>query len=685
MSDRTSPGNRARVAPMALMAAVTVLAIELIRASGPIEDSGFSAGIATAALISLSMYLLPGVFVGVLLAVAAIGRTSDGTREAFPRATLIAVILLTASRVVLQFTSIGGAYGLGIAAVGLAVGTLILAAATVSARTGAGGQIAVGIFTGFALFSVVAIVNTSWDPIWRTGLLAWVIVIFEVIFALLAAWYARTLPMNLAPSKRVWVLGPFFALATMTFANPAFVSSELNFGIGAATVVIAACACLGIATVIGVGRALPEDVPNWLWPTGAGVFAASIAASFWGPGWLVLLAVVASCVSGALLLVLALYPPPQAVSSDSTTSMTRVALTFAGLAAIAGLSIVLTHLIYQLDYDQPLPFNNVLIPVASAIALGVGALRKDGHHDVAAASDENSSANEALGDSPSAKQRSYAELVRSHLPAPLGAPLALSIGSLVVVAALAALTAPHYISPSAASAATGEIRVFDWNLHYSVSQEPGVELEEIASAIEKSGAQVVTLQELNRGWTFGGGTDTAEWLSRRLGMHYAWAPAADDQFGNIILSAYELRDPHVIELPFGQGPQKRSAITATITVGGKDVSVTSVHLQHRNENTPTRTEQINTLLAAVGSKTPSIIGGDMNSYPQWPEIKLFTDAGFTSGQDQVGDPHAMTSPAWAPDNRIDYVFGKGVQFNSFTMGTSLASDHLSLLVSVTIP
>lgn len=251
------------------------------------------------------------------------------------------------------------------------------------------------------------------------------------------------------------------------------------------------------------------------------------------------------------------------------------------------------------------------------------------------------------------------------------------------------------------------LTMLDWNVHYGVGygnppqlssftdpqgsdqpavtafgMGPAIDLEHMARVVELSGANVVTLQEVNRGWVFGGGTDMAEWLSHRLGMRYVWAPAADRQFGNLILAYVPLEEPTVTELPYGAGPQERSAISATLSTKDGSVRVTSAHLQHRNENTATRLSQIEALMTKH-TTLPHIVAGDFNARPSWPEVMAMHDEGFTSAQDDAGNPSALTFPANKPVERIDYLFGsEGVEFSDVRIGTSRASDHRPILAHV---
>jgi endonuclease/exonuclease/phosphatase family metal-dependent hydrolase len=229
----------------------------------------------------------------------------------------------------------------------------------------------------------------------------------------------------------------------------------------------------------------------------------------------------------------------------------------------------------------------------------------------------------------------------------------------------------------------GTFVVLDWNLHYGVAADTAVDLEQIARTIEAEQPDVVALQEVARGWVLGGGADMATWLGDRLGMHVAFAPAADRQFGNALLSREPLTDVRVVDLPYGAGPQQRSALTA-LAVGpdGTPVRVTSVHLQHRESNTPTRLDQLAALDAAVPDDGPSVLAGDLNAEPGSPELDALDAAGWSSAVDTAGDPDVRTHPSDEPDVRIDWVLGRGVTFGEARVLDDRSSDHRAVVTTV---
>ena len=114
--------------------------------------------------------------------------------------------------------------------------------------------------------------------------------------------------------------------------------------------------------------------------------------------------------------------------------------------------------------------------------------------------------------------------------------------------------------------------------------------------------------------------------------------------------------------------------------------MTSVHLQHREENTPTRLDQLDVLLADEPVDGPSLLAGDLNAEPGWPEITLLEDAGWVSAVDTAGDPAALTSPRDDPRYRIDWIFGQGVTFSDARVLTDpRSSDHLPVVTVVDVP
>ena len=696
---RLGRGNAAR---LLLLAVVTAIAVEMVRASGPLLDRAFAAGVTVAAGTALVTYAAPALAVTIIAARLPITG----------RVTLGAVLALVGWRLGLQGLAaaagtdgVAGSarYGLGLGGASLAVATLVIVAAFVSGARALGSDgsperadvgvplahgrlIALGVSLGVLGAAGVSLLYGTWDPYWRTGLLAWLAPLALGGLAAVSAWLLRHDPA--APGARgFWVLGPYLALGVMVFGNPAFVAAQTGLPLAVAGAAVALTALLvGLMTVGGAagsrrpgGPVLPAFLGRSVGPV---VLLACTLAVFALPGrtevpgtllsWVLLGCVVGLALAATHALVHALTRPAQDVGW----------LRLAGASTAVGLGLVLPLLVYQLDYDVPLPVPNAAVPVLVALAVGAAGLRRAGH---GAAQGDGRGPQDARGAAATA-----------HL-APPSARVALPVVAAVAVLAAGGAAAQLVDLPAGtpASAVAGTepgLVVLDWNLHYGVSATPSVELDDVAATIRDSGAQVVTLQEVSRGWVLGGGVDMAGYLARATGMEVAFVGAADRQFGNAVLwdpDALDVSDVSRTPLPYGAGPQHRSAISATLTPRGEDgaawdggLRVTSVHLQHRRESTPTRVDQLDALFAAEPVEGAYLLAGDLNAEPGWEEVELVGSQGLVSGQDEAGDADALTSPADAPRHRIDWVFGAGLTFERFRVLDDVASDHRPLVTVV---
>ncbi|MGA8113063.1 MAG: endonuclease/exonuclease/phosphatase family protein, partial [Actinocatenispora sp.] len=337
-----------------------------------------------------------------------------------------------------------------------------------------------------------------------------------------------------------------------------------------------------------------------------------------------------------------------------------------------GLCFVLVVLLYQMTYELPLPFDNRVLPVLAAALLGLaGTGVRPGPTPADAEPAPRPGAHE-----PNAEERDEKRARRGRF-----APLAGVPAVLLLVPVLMLVTSP---SPAPTGTDGDALRLVTWNLHYGVNNEAAVDPGTISGVLRAQHPDVILLQEVDRGWAIGGGTDLVEWLSRSLAMPYVWSPAADGQFGNVILSSLPISDVRTGQLPYGAGPQHRSYASAKVELtSGQKLRVMTAHLQDHTDNHATRLAEINTLLGHWGHDNPAVIAGDFNAMPGWSEIRRFDRAGLVSAQDAGGHGGMLTSPTDRPRYRPDWIFGTDdVSFRDFARPRSQASDHFPLVVTV---
>lgn len=601
----------------ALLAVVTLLTLEFLRASGPLLDAvAGDGGTIRAAEVAGLVYAAP-VLLGLL--VRAVGSV---------RATLLSTLALVLVRVGVQAEAVPS---LGAVAVGVVVGiaaTVALAGHIVSER--GGGPVAAAILLGGAVEIGVRAAFGTWDPMWRTGAWAWVFVAAECLLAvnLLLAIRRRLVEQSTA-GPGLGAIGVYLAFFVLAIGSPAFVAAQSE-PVGLSLPAAAAFLLVGATIAVPVLRWWPKAFT----PLAVAGFAGSIAVAYWMTGPLVVVAVLAAQSLAAVLLARALNTPGKGGF---------------GLAALlAGLGYAVPVLAYQVHYDLPLPFDNRWVLVIFAVVLGFAGWK--------AANQEGR-------------------------PALTAVP---ATAALLVIPLILAITAPSVPQPTQQGSS---VRLMTWNVAYGSNNQGAVDLEAIARGIEAQHVDVALLEEVNRGWPIGGGTDMAQWLARRLRMHFVWSPAADGQFGNLLLTRLPIENVVAERLPYIQPPQQRSYVAATLVLKTGRLRIIGTHLQHRKENTRTRLAQIDRLLRAAGDTKPLIIAGDMNMWPQWEEPQKLISAGFVSAQDVTGHGGEFTSPTPVADNRVDWIWGTpDVKFSDFAIQKDVVtSDHFPLVVTVTIP
>jgi endonuclease/exonuclease/phosphatase family metal-dependent hydrolase len=259
-----------------------------------------------------------------------------------------------------------------------------------------------------------------------------------------------------------------------------------------------------------------------------------------------------------------------------------------------------------------------------------------------------------------------------------------------VAPALSWAVAPDLVpgSPGRAGAG-GAVRVLSYNLHFGFDVRGWSDLEGVARAIEDSGAEVVGLQEVSRGWYVSGSTDMLAWLQRRLRMpHARFAGASDAIWGNAVLSRYPITGGEVVRLPREGVPLARSAMRVTLDLGaGRHLEVVVTHLHHVEgpDGTRVRLAQLPRLLELVVGRPATVLLGDLNAEPGSAEIGLVRAAGLTDAFVAGGGGRAdeLTWPSDRPERRIDYLWlSPDLAASAFAATDGTASDHRGVAVTV---
>jgi endonuclease/exonuclease/phosphatase family metal-dependent hydrolase len=266
-------------------------------------------------------------------------------------------------------------------------------------------------------------------------------------------------------------------------------------------------------------------------------------------------------------------------------------------------------------------------------------------------------------------------------------------GLLVAFAGLLVLT-PTTAAAAEHAVPSRQLHVTTYNIHHGAGTDGVLDLERIAQVIEKSGADVVGLQEVDKHWSARSNwVDQPAWFGRRLHLHVAYAANVDllpvnpgeqrRQYGTAVLSRYPIEDFGNTLLPLYPGGEQRGLAVASIKVWGRDLRFANTHLT--SDNNAERLDQAKKVVEFLGgSNRPTVLVGDLNARPETPEIKTLT-ATWRDTWTEVGVGPGYTVEADNPMARIDYLlYAPTLRPMSAKVLTTNASDHLPVAATFTL-
>lgn len=539
---------------------------------------------------------------------------------------------------------------LSVAGVALFLMYIPIALGLARARGGSAGlHFAAALILGLALDSAILVGAKTLDLSWQSGLIPVGIVL--ILAGALIWTLERQAAEAVAATDGSWLanlgllaFGPWLMLQLLVFQNPAAVSSFTGWQTPAAGALILVGDALGVW--LGLGAAGRRRGFGYAFFMGLFLLLVLLPGNESSGGafiiWL-LLGNIFSLVLGVLIL-------QRAASVEGKPGLLATALTH-GFGQIL---FVLMTFVYYASYDINLGLRSgAVLPVAAGLIAILAALSRLG-------------------------KPAETHTFKGNSPARLAA------GLLVVPLALA-LTwkTPQSVSPPAG---LDSVRVMDYNLHGSTNTDGRLDPEALARVIEESGADIIGLQEVSRGWLIWGGFDMLNWFSQRLDMPYVWNPTADAQWGNALFSRYPIVQAETRGLPPEDLLLRRGIILAEIELGGTSLNVISTHFTHMDEQEQERLIQASAVLDAWSQEAATIFMGDLNARPDSDAIRILVENGFVDISAEIGQPPTYTYYSANPDHQIDYIFASpDLGFRDFEILRSTASDHLPLVVSIELP
>jgi endonuclease/exonuclease/phosphatase family metal-dependent hydrolase len=234
------------------------------------------------------------------------------------------------------------------------------------------------------------------------------------------------------------------------------------------------------------------------------------------------------------------------------------------------------------------------------------------------------------------------------------------------------------------------LRLMDYNVHNGFDTNGHLGMEALAQVIETQQADIVTLQEVSRGWVVNGSLDMLSWLSQRLGLpYYAYTPSGDALVGQAVLSRYPLLLAEAHPLPPRDLPLKRSFAYLQIDIGqATPLNLINTHFHHRTTDSVIRLTQVKTILVFLTDRQLDhlILTGDLNATPDTPEIQLFYEHGLKDVIIEANLTPGYTVDSVQPDKRLDYILiSPDLTASDVVIPHSTASDHLGIVATINLP
>lgn len=244
-------------------------------------------------------------------------------------------------------------------------------------------------------------------------------------------------------------------------------------------------------------------------------------------------------------------------------------------------------------------------------------------------------------------------------------------------------------------AVPAEIKIVSYNIRWRGGEDLQKLIEHLRSDPEIGNAEILGLQEVDRGKKRTGNINTARVIAEALGMSYVWAAPprtgakqSEDETGVAILSKYPLVDAERLILPnAGPGGRRRAAVGATVLVGDTRVRVYSVHAETR-VSVERKIDQFRHVLDALRARKAeggAVVLGDFNTIKSKDVTRtaqLFADAGFST-------PLPQDRPTWRFylfKLKLDWIWLKDLKAVDGRIVRRIElSDHWPLWVKVRLP
>jgi endonuclease/exonuclease/phosphatase family metal-dependent hydrolase len=236
-----------------------------------------------------------------------------------------------------------------------------------------------------------------------------------------------------------------------------------------------------------------------------------------------------------------------------------------------------------------------------------------------------------------------------------------------------------------AEAAPKTFRVMTYNIHHGAGLDGKVYLQRIAALIKKEQADIVGLQEVDKGVERTARRDCPAELAALTGMRCVFSNNYHFQggeYGNAVLTRFPVKSWTNRHYKMLRPGEQRGLLQVVLDVHGRELVFMDTHIDYRGDDAE-RLQNAAEILEAMKaySGRPMILCGDFNDTPgSRTHQKLAQE--FTDEWMAGGTGEGFTIPAEKPRKRIDFIWltkQPAIDAVRLWVPKSEASDHLPVV------
>jgi len=228
-------------------------------------------------------------------------------------------------------------------------------------------------------------------------------------------------------------------------------------------------------------------------------------------------------------------------------------------------------------------------------------------------------------------------------------------------------------------------RVMTYNIHHAEGLDGRIDLLRIAELIKREGADIVALQEVDKGVGRTARRDLPAELAELTGMTCVFSNNYNFQggeYGNAVLTRFPIKRWTNTHYQKVNETEQRGLLQLTLDVRGREIVFMATHIDHRSDDAArwSNVGEIEGLLKQYGGHS-IVICGDFNDTPDSRVCRRMNEL-LDDTWALVGTGDGFTIPAEKPRKRIDYIWiskNKTLAPLKVWVPRSDASDHLPVL------